>query len=105
MIVAASTVPVLVLGEFAWLAGLPIALVLAGSFWDVRVRALRAPAVLLAVTYAVPYIIWKTRTDPAPSLSRDIDPLLTAAIVAASAVVIVTFWASRRAARSSRRAS
>ena len=96
VIVAAWSVPVLVIGQFAWLGTLPVALVLIGTFWaGRRLRPLRWPAIALATTYAVPYIIWKTRTDPAPSLSKDINPSLAVLVVGAAVAVIIAFHLAR----------
>lgn len=96
VIIAAWAVPVMIIGQFAWLATVPVVLVLAGTFWDRRLKPLRWPAIGLAVAYAVPYVIWKTRSDPAPSLSKDIDPILAGLVVVVALVVIVVFYLTRR---------
>lgn len=86
----------MVLGDFALLAVIPVSLVLVGALRESRARALRWPAVLLAAVYATPLAIWLLRPDGAESLSKDIHPAFVALIVAASAVVLVRIWRSRR---------
>jgi hypothetical protein len=86
----------MVLGQFAFLAFIPVALVLFGSLRDARVRALRWPAGLLAAVFATPLAIWLLRPDGAQSLSKDIHPVFVGLIVAASAVVLLKIWTSRR---------
>lgn len=97
--IAAWSVPVLVLGQFAMVAIIPVAIVLVGALADRRVRArrgLRAAASLLAVVYATPLAIWALRPDGAQSLSKDMHPLFYAIIALASAVVLATIYASRK---------
>ncbi|THG32043.1 hypothetical protein E6C64_05750 [Naasia lichenicola] len=93
---AAWSVPLLVLGQFAMLAIVPVLIVLIASVADARVRALRWYAGLLAALYATPLIIWVARPDGAQSLSKDIDPVFVALIVAASAALIVKIATRRR---------
>ena len=95
VIIAAWAVPVMMIGQFAWLATVPVVLVLIGVFWDSRLRGLRWPAVALALVYALPYVIWKIRSDPAPSLSKDINPILGGLVVVAALVVIIAFYRNR----------
>lgn len=94
--IAAWAVPVMVLGQFAMLAIVPVALLLIASFADARVRALRWYTGLLAVLYATPLIIWIVRPDGAQSLSKDIHPVFVGLIVAASALLLVKIYTRRR---------
>lgn len=96
VLVSAWAVPIMVLGQFAFLAVIPVALVLSGALRDPRLRELRWPAGLLAVVYATPFGIWLLNPDRAQSLSKDIHPGFVALIVAVSAVVLLKLWASRR---------
>ncbi|MFI2238685.1 hypothetical protein [Streptomyces chrestomyceticus] len=93
--VSSWAVPVMVVGQFALLSGIPVAIALAGALRQVRDRAVRRAAALLAVTYAVPLTVWLTRTDPARSLSKDMHPAFTALMVVASAALIVTLHRAR----------
>ena len=95
--IAAWAVPVMVLGQFAMLAIVPVAIVLIASLADARVRALRWYTGLLAALYATPLIIWIVRPDGAQSLSKDIHPVFVALIVAASALLLVKIYTRRRA--------
>lgn len=83
-LVAASLAAVMVLGQFTFLAGLPIFIVLAMTLWNRDLRRLSAFAIVLAAAYTVPLLIWMFREDPAPSLSKDIHPVLAALIVIAA---------------------
>ncbi|RBQ20863.1 hypothetical protein DP939_07280 [Spongiactinospora rosea] len=94
--IASWAVPVMIVGQFAMLASIPVAITLVGALAYVRDRAVRPAAVLLAATYAIPLTIWLTRPDGAPSLSKDMHPGFAALIVAASAALIVTVHHSGR---------
>ncbi|MFF4771543.1 hypothetical protein ACFY05_01640 [Microtetraspora fusca] len=89
-------VPVLVLGQFALLAIVPVAIALVGALRHTRDRTIRWAAALLAVTYAIPLALWLTRPDGAPSLSKDIHPAFVGLIGAASAGLIVAIFRARR---------
>lgn len=93
--IAAWSVPVLVLGQFAMLAIVPVAAIVIGSLVSARARALRWWAGLLGILYAAPLAIWILRPDGAQSLSKDISPVFVGLIVAASAVLIVKILTRR----------
>lgn len=88
--VAAWAVPVMVIGQFAMVAVLPVVTVLIGAHRSVRGRAARLAATLLAAAYAAPLVIWLVRPDGAESLSKDMHPVFAGLIVAASAALLVT---------------
>ncbi|MEU7004266.1 hypothetical protein [Nonomuraea sp. NPDC046570] len=94
--VSSYAVPVMVLGQFALLAIVPVAIALVGALRHARDRDVRWAAALLAVTYAIPLVVWLTRPDGAPSLSKDIHPAFVGLIVAASAALIVATLRARR---------
>ena len=94
--IAAWAVPVMVLGQFAMLAIVPVLIVLIASIADARVRALRWYTGLLAALYATPLIIWIVRPDGAQSLSKDIHPVFVGLIVVASALLLVKIYTRRR---------
>jgi hypothetical protein len=93
VLVAAWAVPVLVAGQFALLAGVPIAVVL------IRARALRWWAAGLTGGYAVALMLWLTGPSSAPSLSKYLSPAATALFTAAGLAVAVAATVSRRRAR------
>ena len=94
--IAAWAVPVMVVGQFAMLAILPLAVVVVGVIADKRARGLRAWVGLLAVTYLTPLAIWILRPDGAQSLSRDMHPAFIVLIAAVSLVVLAKIHWSRR---------
>ncbi|ACZ87480.1 hypothetical protein [Streptosporangium roseum] len=94
--ISSWAVPVMVLGQFALLASVPVTIALVGALRHARDRTVRWAAALLAVTYAIPLIVWLTRPDGAPSLSKDIHPAFVALIVAASAALIVAILRALR---------
>jgi len=94
--ISAWAVPVMVIGQFALIAGVPVLIALAGALRRVPDRAVRQTATLVAVTFAVPLTVWLTRPDGAPSLSKDMHPGFLALIVAASAAFLVTLHRARR---------
>ncbi|HET6858130.1 MAG TPA: hypothetical protein VFH94_13705 [Streptomyces sp.] len=95
--VAAWAVPVMVIGQFALIAGIPVVTALVGAVRRVPDRAVRRAAALVAATFATPLVIWLARPDGAQSLSKDMHPVFAGLIVAASAGLIATL---RRASRS-----
>ena len=94
--IAAWAVPVMVLGQFAMLAIVPVLVLLIASLASARVRALRWYTGVLAAVYATPLIIWAVRPDGAQSLSKDIHPVFVALIVAAAALLLVKIYTRRR---------
>lgn len=91
--VSAWAIPVLVLGQFAMLAIVPVALLVYGALRDARVRSVSWSVALVAALYATPLIIWILRDDRARSLSRDMHPAFTALIAAASVILLVQLYA------------
>jgi hypothetical protein len=96
--IAAWSVPVLMLTDFALLAAIPVAAIMIGTLRSKRARALRWWAGLLATVYAAPLAIWLIRDDAAESLSKDIHPALVGMIVAASIAFLVKVYTRRRSA-------
>lgn len=94
--IAAWAVPVMVLGQFAMLAVVPVLVLLVASIADARVRALRWYTGLLTALYATPLVIWALRPDGAPSLSKDMHPVFLGLIVAASALLLAKILTRRR---------
>ncbi|MEV7096671.1 hypothetical protein AB0M80_27835 [Amycolatopsis sp. NPDC051045] len=92
VLVAAWAVPVLVAGQFALLAGVPIAVVLIGSL---RRRMHRRWAVALAAVYAAALVLWLAGPSSAPSLSKYLSPAATAFFAVTGVVVAIVV--SRRA--------
>ncbi|MFD6157033.1 hypothetical protein ACFWF7_04790 [Nocardia sp. NPDC060256] len=96
VIIAAWAVPVLIVGQFAMVAVVPVTVVLIGTLRDARLRSLRPWAGALAVAYAVPLGIWILRPDRAQSLSKDMHPVLAGVVVAAGLAVAGVYQLRRR---------
>ncbi|KAA2257548.1 hypothetical protein F0L68_24940 [Solihabitans fulvus] len=96
VLIAAWAVPVLVLGQFALIAGIPIAVVLIGTLRDTRLRALGWWTGALTAIYAVPLALWAFGPNGAPSLSKYLSPVATALVVAAGLAVAVAHHVLRR---------
>ncbi|MFI1223030.1 MULTISPECIES: hypothetical protein [unclassified Streptomyces] len=96
--VSAWAVPVMVVGQFALVAGVPVLIALIGTLRSVPDRAVRRTASLVALAFATPLAIWLVRPDGAQSLSKDMHPGFTGLIVAASAAFLVTLHRARRSA-------
>jgi hypothetical protein len=97
-LISALAVPVMVVGQFAMLAIIPVAIVLTTALRDARLRALRWWAAGLAAAYATPLVLWAIGPDRAPSLSKDMHPALAAVIVAASVALVVAYFVKTRPA-------
>ena len=94
VLISAAAVPLLIVGQFAMLAIVPVAIaVIAGA----RIRGVRLWTWLLGALYATPLVVWALRTDPAQSLSKDIHPaLLTAVVVASIAFLFAVYSRSKK---------
>src|SRR3712207_3389041 len=88
-LVAAWAVPVLVVGQFGLISGIPIAVVLVASLRDRRSRMLRWWTGALALAYATPLTLWLTGPSEAPSLSKYLSPAMTAVLAATGVAVAV----------------
>ena len=94
--IAAWTVPVLVIAQFAMLAVVPIAVLVIGSLVSARARALRWWTGLLALLYAIPLVIWVLRPDGAPSLSKDMHPAFLVLITLAAIALLAKIYTRRQ---------
>ena len=82
VLVAAWTVPVLVLGGFALISGAAIATVVVGS-------RLRWWSAALAAVYVVPLVMWLAGPSDAPSLTQYLSPVATALFAATGVAVAI----------------
>ena len=103
VIVSVWSVPVLIVGQFAMLAVVPVAVVLIGTVRDARLRALRGWAAALAAAYAVPLALWAIGADRAPSLSKDMHPVVAGLVATVAVVAGVAFHIAGRAGAGARR--
>ena len=90
------SIPVLVIGQFAMLAIIPVLTVLIGSVRDARLRAVRPWSIVLGAVYATPLVIWAIRPDGAPSLSKDMHPAFVVLISLATAVTLIRTYTRKR---------
>jgi hypothetical protein len=96
VVVSAWAVPVLVLGEFAMLAVVPVVVLTVAVLRDARLRALRWWVLAAAAVYASGLVAWAVGPERAPSLSKDLHPLHAAVIAAVSVAVAVRYHVARR---------
>ncbi|MFF3441817.1 hypothetical protein [Streptosporangium sp. NPDC002721] len=96
VIISAWAVPVLVVGQFAMLAIVPVTLALVATLRHARLRALRRWTAALATAYGLALILWAIGPDRAPSLSKDMHPISAALIIATALATVVAFHADRR---------
>lgn len=94
--IAAWAIPIMVLGQFAMLAVIPVAVVLIGTLRSARIRALRWWVGLLTLAYATPLALYAFNPDRAQSLSKDIDPVFVVGIVVTSAIVLLKLHTNRK---------
>ena len=100
VVISAWSVPVLVIGQFAMLAVVPVAVIVITVERNARLRPLRWWARGLAAAYATALVLWAAGPDRAPSLSKDLHPALAAVIVAAGVATAVAYHVLRRQAAS-----
>ncbi|WP_020667681.1 hypothetical protein [Amycolatopsis nigrescens] len=96
VLIAAWAVPVFVLGQFALIAGIPVAVVLIGTLRDPRLRAVRWWTAALTAAYAIPLGLWLAGSSSAPSLSKYLSPVATALFVATGVAVAIAHHVQRR---------
>lgn len=96
VILSAWAIAVLIVGEFAMLAVVPVIVLTAAVFRDAQLRALRWWAVAVAATYASGLAAWVIGPDRAPSLSKDLHPVHAAVIVAAALAFAIRYHVMRR---------
>lgn len=80
VVLAGAAVPVLVAGQFALMAVIPIAMASVTTWRYADLRRLRPWTATLAALYALALAMWAVGPDRAESLSKDIDPLVAIAI-------------------------
>lgn len=95
-LVAAWAVPVMVIGKFGLLSGIPIAVVLVASLRDRRSTALRWWTGALALAYATPLTMWLAGPSEAPSLSKYMNPATTALLAGTSVAAAIAHQVVRR---------
>jgi len=96
VLVAAWAVPVMVIGKFGLLSGIPIAVVLVASLRKGRSKALRWWSGALTLAYATPLTMWLAGPSQAPSLSKYMDSTTTAALAAAGIATAIAHQVVRR---------
>ena len=99
VLVSAWAVPLMVIGQFSFLAGIPVAIIVATVTRRFRSGALRNWSLGLGAAFTAPLAIWALRPDRAKSLSKDMHPAFAALIVATACGVIVSARRHRREQR------
>lgn len=92
----AATIPILIVGQFALLAVVPVLVVLILTLRKPRLQALRLWTSGLTGTYLLALLLWALGPDRAPSLSKDLNPVVAALIIAAAVAVVLRCLAFRR---------
>ena len=100
--VSAGAAAVLVLGGFALLGVVPVATTVIITLRHRRLRPLRWWAGALAGLYATGLVAWAVGPDRAPSLTKDLHPVLAGLIVAAGLAYVARWARVRRSLRPGR---
>ncbi|AXB41194.1 hypothetical protein [Amycolatopsis albispora] len=96
VVIAAWAAAVLVAGQFALIAVVPVAIVLIGTLASTRMRPFRWWASALAAAYALPLALWAIGPERAPSLSKDMHPALAALVVTTAVTAAIAHHLLRR---------
>ncbi|HEX7307061.1 hypothetical protein [Lentzea sp.] len=96
VLVAAWAAPVMVIGGFGLLSGIPIAATLVASLRDRRSKHLRWFTGALTLAYATPLTMWLTGPSEAPSLTKYMDPTTTWLLAATGVVTAIAHQVVRR---------
>jgi hypothetical protein len=102
VIIASIAAVVLVIGQFAMIALVPVLVTTIAAFVDPRLGWLRWWALALITAYGIPLAIYTLRDDPAPSLSKDLHPVAFVIVVAVALATTIRIGAAVVAARSAR---
>ncbi|MFD2466518.1 hypothetical protein [Amycolatopsis silviterrae] len=89
ILVTAWSVPALVLGQFALISGIPLAALLISSLRNSQPPALRWWSAGLTAVYLGVLALWLSNPESAPSLSKSMNPAVTAVFVASGVVVAI----------------
>lgn len=93
---SAIAVPIMVLTGWAFLASVPLALMLWGTWTDRRIKALRWWSGLTALLYAIPFAQYLMRSDAEASMSSMLHPVMGIAIALSALVVVLRIFKSHR---------
>jgi hypothetical protein len=95
-VISAWSVPVLIVGQFAMVALIPVIIVLVTALRNAGLRALRWWAFALTAAYATALVLWAALPDRAPSLSKDLHPVVAGVIIVAAVGAAITYHVLRR---------
>jgi hypothetical protein len=95
-LVAAWAAPVMVIGQFGLLSGIPIAVTLVASLRSRRPKALCWWTGALALAYATPLTLWLTGPSEAPSLSKYMSPAMTVVLATVGVATAIAHQVVRR---------
>ncbi|MFK4086707.1 hypothetical protein ACI2LF_21550 [Kribbella sp. NPDC020789] len=93
LLVAAWIFPMLVLTGWAFLGGIPVAVVLVKA---IRQHVVRPWAAALTTAYVVPVAVWLLGPSDAPSLTKFMPPVVTYLLAATGITVALAATAVRR---------
>lgn len=96
VLITAWSVPALVLGQFALLSGIPLIALLVSSLRNSQPRALRWWSAGLAAVYLGVLALWALSPESAPSLSKSMNPTVTAFFVASGVAVAIAHHVRKR---------
>jgi hypothetical protein len=99
VLISAWAVPVMVIGQFSFLAIIPVAIIVTTVTRRFRSGPLRTASLALGASFTAPLVIWAVRPDRAQSLSKDMSPSFAALIVATAGGVIVAAHRQRHQQR------
>jgi hypothetical protein len=89
VLITACAIPVMVIGQFSFLAMIPVAIVVRTVTRRFSTGPLRSWSLALGAAFTAPLAIWAVRPNRAQSLSKDMSPSFAALIVATAGGVIV----------------
>lgn len=95
--ISAWAVPVMVVGQFAMLAIVPLVVLVVGTLRNPALSPLRWFTAALAAAYATPLALWIIGPEREQSLSKDMHPVFVVLIVVASAALLVRRYTLRNA--------
>ncbi|GLY29878.1 hypothetical protein [Kineosporia sp. NBRC 101731] len=96
VIISAWAVPVMVAGQFAMLAIIPLGIAAAGILRNRQLRGLRGWVAALSAAYAAGLLLWAIGPDRETSLSKELHPAHMVVITALGVALAVAYHLGRR---------
>lgn len=99
VIISAWAIPVMVAGQFAMLAIIPLGIAAAGILRNRQLHGLRGWVAAVSAAYGAGLLMWAIGPDRAPSLSKELHPAHEVVITALGVALALAYHLTQRRSR------